>query len=332
MQTMDLFTGGQAGYHTYRIPALAVALDGTVLAFCEARLHNGRDDDQINILLRRSFDGGHSWEPPQTVITDGERTCGNPCPVVDRNSGAVVLPFCKDNQQIFVTRSFDHGVSWETPVEITDSARDAAWSYVGTGPGHGIQLTDGRLLIPSWADESPGPVTWSPNPNWGKVQSSYAFFSDDGGASWQCGAKMTTDTSDECMAVETAPSQVYMNMRSRHGKKCRAYARSDDGGATWSEVAYEPEMTEPSCQGSILKLEDGTLLQVHPTAPEDRTHLQAHFSDDGGHTWPRKKMISVGPSAYSDLALVDGGTVLCLYEADHCKRLALMRLEREWAE
>ena len=93
MQVQDLFISGQEGYHTYRIPALAVAPDGAVLAFCEARRHTGRDDDQIDILLRRSTDGGRTWEPRQRIIADGERTCGNPCPVVDHDRGAVLLPF-----------------------------------------------------------------------------------------------------------------------------------------------------------------------------------------------------------------------------------------------
>ena len=99
MQIQDLFISGQEGYHTYRIPALAVAPDGAVLAFCEARRHTGRDDDQIDILLRRSTDGGRTWAPRQRIVADGERTCGNPCPVVDHNRSAVLLPFCKDNQK-----------------------------------------------------------------------------------------------------------------------------------------------------------------------------------------------------------------------------------------
>lgn len=332
MNTLDLFTRGQGGYHTYRIPALVITLDGTILAFCEARLHNGRDCDKIDILLRRSFDGGYSWEAPQTVIADGERTCGNPCPVIEGDSGTVILPFCKDNQQIFVTRSHDQGAHWSEPEEITVNARDANWSYVGTGPGHGIQLSDGRLLIPSWTDESEGPVTWAPEPNWGTIQSSYAFFSDDGGSSWQQGSKMTTDASDECMAVETAPGQVYMNMRSRQDKKCRAYARSDNGGESWSTVEYETTLVESCCQGSILKLADGTIVQVHSTALHERSHLQAHFSSDAGRTWPRRKMIFTGLAAYSDIVLLKDGSVLCLFEADGYQSLRLVRLDREWLE
>ena len=97
MERYDLFTGRQQGYHLYRIPALVVTPSGTVLAFCEGRRYTGRDDDGIDILLRRSFDGGRTWEPRQMVISDGDRTCGNPCPVVDSHTGTVILPFCKDN-------------------------------------------------------------------------------------------------------------------------------------------------------------------------------------------------------------------------------------------
>ena len=157
MQIQDLFTSGQEGYHTYRIPALAVAPDGAVLAFCEARRHTGRDDDQIDILLRRSTDGGRTWEPRQRIVADGERTCGNPCPVIDRDRSTVLLPFCKDNQEVFVSRSADSGHTWTDPVEITSQVKAPSWTYLGTGPGHGIQLQSGRLLVPSWVDESPWP-------------------------------------------------------------------------------------------------------------------------------------------------------------------------------
>lgn len=151
MFTCDLFTSGEAGYRSYRIPALAVTPGGTVLAFCEGRRHTGRDDDEIDILLRRSFNGGQTWEPRQVVVADGDRTCGNPCPVVDGRIGAIFLPFCKDNQQVFLCRSDDEGQTWSPPVEISAQVKDPSWSYVGTGPGHGIQLTDGRLLVPAWA-------------------------------------------------------------------------------------------------------------------------------------------------------------------------------------
>ncbi len=332
MQLQDLFISGREGYHTFRIPALAVAPDGTVLAFCEARRHTGRDDDQIDILLRRSSDGGRTWGSRQLVVSDGDRTCGNPCPVVDRASGEVLLPFCKDNQEVFVTRSGDGGVTWSDPVEITGQVKAPSWSYLGTGPGHGIQLQSGRLLVPSWVDESPGPATWrNPPPGWGKVQSSIVFLSDDGGRSWRPGSKLTHDASDECEAVETAGGSVYMTLRSRGDRRCRGWSRSADGGETWSEVAFDPALPEPSCQGSVVALEDGRLLLAHPRRPDARAELTLRLSRDQGRSWPASRVLEPGGAAYSDLAVASEGQVLCLYEARRYG-LRLARFDPSWIE
>ena len=333
MQVQDLFISGQEGYHTYRIPALAVAPDGAVLAFCEARRHTGRDDDQIDILLRRSADGGRTWEPRQRIVADGERTCGNPCPVVDHDRSAVLLPFCKDNQEVFVSRSTDSGRTWTDPVEITSQVKASSWTYLGTGPGHGIQLQSGRLLVPSWVDESPGPATWrQPPPTWGQVQSSIAFYSDDGGYTWQVGAKLTHDASDECEAVEMADGSLYMTLRSRNERHCRGWSRSRDGGATWSVVSYEQALPEPSCQGSIVRLDDGRILMAHPSKPDERAELTLWLSEDQGHSWPVARVLEPGAAAYSDLAVAPDGQVLCLYEAEHSGCLRLARFAPAWLE
>ena len=82
LSQIDLFASGEEGYHTYRIPALATTAKATVLAFCEGRKHSRSDAGKIDLLLRRSADGGHSWGPTQVVVTDSDMTCGNPCPVV----------------------------------------------------------------------------------------------------------------------------------------------------------------------------------------------------------------------------------------------------------
>ena len=260
MQVQDLFISGQEGYHTYRIPALAVAPDGAVLAFCEARRHTGRDDDQIDILLRHSTDGGRTWEARQRIVADGERTCGNPCPVVDHDRGAVCCPFARTTRRSLSAAVQTVGGLGPTLWKITAQVKAPAWTYLGTGPGHGIQLQSGRLLVPSWVDESPGPATWrQPPPTWGQVQSSIAFYSDDGGHTWQAGDKLTHDASDECEAVEMADGSLYMTLRSRNERRCRGWSRSRDGGATWSVVAYEPALPEPSCQGSIVRLDDGRI-------------------------------------------------------------------------
>lgn len=331
MESTDLFASDEAGYKRHRIPALVVSTRGTVLAFCEARRHNGRDDDEIDIVLRRSFDHGRTWGPRQTVVADGDRTCGNPCPLVDAHTGTILLPFCKENQQVFVTRSDDDGEMWTEPVEITHDVKDPAWTYLGTGPGHGIQLQSGRLLIPTWSDESPGPATWRPAV-WGKVQSSVAFYSDDHGATWQRGKKMTTDASDECEAVELTDGSVYMTMRSRQDRKCRAFARSCDGGKTWSDVEYDNSLPEPSCQGSIVRFDAERVLLAHPSETDSRARLMVRMSRDGCRTWPDASVLAPGSAAYSDLAVSGNGHILCLYETDEYDRVTLARFDIAWIE
>ncbi len=332
LDKIEFFLAGKGGYRRYRIPALVVSSRGTVLAFCEARRHTGEDHDEIDILVRRSQDSGRTWDAGRMVVSDGDRTCGNPCPVVDHRTGGIILPFCKDSQQVFVTRSEDDGINWSQPEEITDSVKDPAWSFLGTGPGHGIQLRSGRLLVPCWSDSSPGPVTWrNPSPSVGKIQSSFAIYSDDGGRTWQRGQEMTEDASDECAAVELLDGSVYMNMRSRQDKRCRAFARSHDGGRTWTPVEYDPTLPEPSCQGSLVRLDERRVLLSHPSNADARTHLTIRLSSDDCRTWPVARVLDEGSAAYSDLAVADGN-ILCLYEADSYGRMILARFTPDWLE
>ena len=134
----DLFVSGKDGYHTYRIPALIVTRQGSLLAFCEGRKNNRRDHGDIDLLVKRSTDGGRTWSDQQIVYEEGgteEITIGNACPVVDRETGTIWLPFCRDNRDVLVTKSIDDGVSWSEPVDITADVKNPEWSWVATGPG-----------------------------------------------------------------------------------------------------------------------------------------------------------------------------------------------------
>src|SRR3954471_2620626 len=91
VEQSDVFVGGQAGYHTYRIPAIVVATNGTVLAFCEGRKNGAGDAGDIDLILKRSVDGGTNWERMQVVAEDGANIFGCPAPVVDRMTGEIFL-------------------------------------------------------------------------------------------------------------------------------------------------------------------------------------------------------------------------------------------------
>jgi len=323
----ELFVSGTDGYHTYRIPALVVTGRGTILAFCEGRKTSRSDSGDIDLVLRRSSDGGRSWTGMQIIADDRAHTMGNPCPVVERTTGTIFLPLCRNNKQVLLMTSTDDGRTWSRPVDISTSAMNPEWHYVGTGPGHGIQLSGGRLLIPCWADFTS---------RLGEIQFSYVFYSDDQGARWKLAQPLDRNTSDECEVVELMDGTLYMNMRSRLGKRRRAYAHSKDGGRTWSSVRYDPSLPEPSCQGSLVRFTDATrfrknrVLLATPANPDARTQLTVRVSYDECRTWAASKVLRSGSSAYSDLAITDDYHALCLYEADDYSKIVLARFDVDW--
>ena len=163
-----LFSAHKDGYHTYRIPALAVTTKGTVLAFCEGRKGGGGDSGDIDLLVKRSLDQGQTWGDQHVIWDDGTNTCGNPCVVVDRETGTIwllttwnrgddhegeiIARKSHDTRRVFVTSSTDDGHSWAVPREITTDVKLTNWTWYATGPGGGIQLErgehKGRLVIP----------------------------------------------------------------------------------------------------------------------------------------------------------------------------------------
>lgn len=334
-EKLTVFSAGEAGYYCFRIPALVVTAEGTILAFSEARKVTCHDDAEIDLVMKRSFDRGKTWQDLQVIFDYGTDSVNQPAPVLDRETGEVVLVFCRNNQRVFVAKSGDDGVSWSEPVEITKDVVEPGWSYIGSGPGHGIQLSSGRLLIPSWGDVSPGPKNW-PHPSWGDTQFSYVMYSDDHGTTWRRGESLDMDLSDEAMAVETADGSIYMNMRSREEKRMRAFAWSKDGGVSWSPVQFDQSLPEPSVQGSLVRFTDqegfaeNRVLLAHPSSQTDRKQLTVRTSYDECQTWPVSKVVHEGSAAYSDLAVADDMTVLLLYEADAYSRLALARFNLEW--
>ncbi len=325
-----VFARGQGGYHTYRIPALVATTKGTLLAFCEGRKNGGSDTGDIDVLLKRSTDGGKTWSEAQLLWSDGENTCGNPAPVVDQITGTIWLLLtwndgadkedaigyqkARDTRRVFVSHSSDDGLTWAAPKEITAAVKKPEWGWYATGPVNGIQLTrganQGRLVIPanhSIIGASAQVMTRS-----------HVIFSDDHGATWQLGG-IEDEKTNESTVVELADGSLLHNMRSYHKKNRRAVATSRDGGLSWSSVKLDETLIEPVCQASMVRYswpEQGNKSRILFSNPAStkRERMTVRVSYDEGDTWPVNKLIHAGPAAYSSLVGLPDQTIGCLFE------------------
>jgi len=324
MRQVKVFKAGRGGYDTYRIPALAVTKKGTLLAFCEGRKNGPSDSGNIDLVLRRSLDNGRTWAPARMIVDDGGNTCGNPCPIVDTRTGTVLLLMTRNKgsenedrimkgeaapRTVWLTKSGDDGVTWSEPADISAQVRKPDWRWYATGPCHGIQLRDGRLVAP--CDHATGPAD--------EDMHSHVIFSEDGGASWRIGG-IAEGRMDECAVLELADGSLYLNMRNCHGTNRRAVSLSRDRGITWSSLAEDNTLVEPVCQASVLRLSTekergkNRVLFSNP-ASKRRENLTVRLSYDECKTWPVAKTLWEGPAAYSDLTVTADGMIGCLFES-----------------
>jgi sialidase-1 len=349
-QTARIFEGDTEGYKLYRIPGIVVTKKGTILAYTEARRTGSGDWDSIDILMRRSSDGGSTFSP-QRVIAHApgkierstvaiERNQGklnditynNPVAIADRN-GTVHFLFCVEYMRAFYMRSDDDGRTFSTPVEITSAFErfrpEYAWRVLATGPGHGIQLRSGRLLVPVWLALGTGGNGHHPSVN-------ATIYSDDQGSTWRRGDIAIPNTSafpdpNETTAVQLADGKVMLNVRTEAKENRRTVVTSKDGATHWSRPRLQEDLPDAICFASIIRLstrKDGgrdRLLFVNPdnltradgkdSRSKDRINLTVRLSyDEGGH-WNVKRTIEPGATGYADLAVLPDGTILCLYEA-----------------
>jgi sialidase-1 len=344
----NVFVSGQGGYHTYRIPSLLVTKRGTLLAFAEGRKGSSSDAGDIDLLLKRSTDQGGTWQPTQTVWDDGANTCGNPCPVVDRDSGTIWLLMTwnrgddpepkiiaqqsKDTRRVFVTSSTDDGLTWAKPREITTEVKRTNWTWYATGPGAGIQIErgahKGRLVIPCDHIEAGTRHYYS-----------HVIYSDNHGQAWELGGSTPQHQVNECEMVELTGGRLLLNMRNYdRNQRTRQQAVSEDGGLTWAQQRHVPELIEPICQASIRRFSwpdtgrRSVILFANPASTK-RELLRIRASFDEGHTWPASRLLDPRPTAYSCLAVLPDGTIGILYEAgakSPYENLVFARFPLEW--
>ncbi|MFG2530554.1 exo-alpha-sialidase [Streptomyces sp. NPDC048516] len=359
-----LFKASQEqGYFCFRIPAVVKSVRGTLLAFAEGRRHDCGDAGDIDLVLKRSTDGGRTWGPLQVINHGNGDTHGNPAPIVDRRTGRIVLAETYNKGRAdglscevpcdrtpHLQYSDDDGATWSAPRDLTAAVRPPQWnSWYATGPLHGIQLTRGRhagrlvfgINSESYADD--------------RVTANHAALvhSDDGGATWKVGALDTWPIAadgtfrqkpSEMALLERSDGSVYVNGREQDGTDLghRTAAVSRDGGNSFAAPFRAlPDLYAPMVQGSALRLPNpragrSRTLFAAPADPDRRRTMTVRSSWDEGRTWEsvdRGARVTTDWSGYSDLVAVSDDVTGLMYEggaADARDEIRFARFTEDW--
>ena len=318
-----VFSQRYDGHHSYRIPAI-IALPGNIVcAFAEGRIHSISDYAHMNLVLKRSVDGGKTWGELQILMKNDEGLqIHNPCPVYDRITKDLFVLVTKSRLQPYILKSTDLGKTWSDPKKI-EGINPRGWEgFNGPSPGHAIQLESGRLLITGMYNEKKDDI----EEFWGN----YYFYSDDHGKTWVLG-HVFPPLANESLSAKLGGNRVYTIARTeKPEKKVKLVAISEDGGESASSMDYNSDLHGPICQSSIIEYGNDSLLFSSPVG-KYRRNMTLRVSKDGGKTFPIKKLIYKAFSIYSDLTIFEDGTIGLLFECGHKKHLetiAFIRLNR----
>ncbi|SFC52050.1 sialidase-1 [Parapedobacter composti] len=310
LEIIRLFTQGQEGYHSYRIPCLARAVNGNLIAFAEGRKHTSLDYGDIDLVYKISHDNGEHWSALRIVVDEGEGTWGNPTAVTDEDTGRIwlFLSWNSDShsqhggsfggrdyaaidswgqRRVFTSHSDDHGETWSTPVDRTEVLLPPGYTWDAMGPGIGIQVKHGpdagRLIIPAGGRN---------------------IYSDDNGLTWKY--QVIPEGTFEGTVVELASGLLMRNDRpvlSRWTSNRARYVSRGTISGGFSAFTADANLPDPRCQASILRYSWSPNRIVFLNAANDegdgmpfRCRMTVRISDDDGETWSTSRQL------YPDLA------------------------------
>lgn len=307
MEKQQIFTGE-------RFPNVVVATDGTVVATW------GRN----SIRARRSNDGGKTWGPTITIVEPGFHGGGA---TVDETTGDILV-FVQDKHPPaakFICRSEDHGRTWKKEELLIEKDAHGNVPQMHMAE-HGITLRhgkhQGRLLRPARVYRK-------------RHGYNTAIYSDDGGKHWRPSKPFPMNGTGEGAVAELSTGHIYYSSRKHWFKEVadftarRSFAWSYDGGETWVDGGFDEILPDgpryrgkkgrgASHQGHFgmmcglarLPIEGRDILVYSnaDTPSHRRVRMTVWASFDGGQTWPVKRLVYEGPSAYSSLTAGRPGT------------------------
>ncbi len=332
---VNLFVSGENGISEFRIPALLTTKSGILLAVCDARVDRPGDvPNNIDQVLRRSTDGGNSWTPLLTILDFVNQEGGaDPQLLQDQITNRIFLfyTYCPGRNEVKFgpnrnrrhlslqyIYSDDDGENWSIPLVVEYGLKKHGWHSMWPGPGKGLQLATGKLIVPITVADT-------------NRMYSYFLFSNDHGDTWNISSLIGQDINEPTI-IEREDGSLLVNARNKTGKRAITY--SDDQGKSWSNIRFHHQLVEPSCQGSMIRLDESNILLFsNPSHPNSRKNLTIKVSMDGGRSWPLRKLIHAGPSGYSCLTILPDGNVGLLYEngdKSPYEKISFVKIPLQW--
>jgi sialidase-1 len=322
-----IYNKGDEGSKFYRIPAIATAPDGSLLAIADKRWNSTGDlPEHIDVVCRRSTDLGRTWSKAVTIAGEGtDEGYGDPAVVVDSKRKQVVCIMTRGNglwestpdnhAYIMVSHSADNGLTWSEPLDITNqlfgegctNEATSHWVTAFATSGAATQLKDGRLMFVLVVRET--------QKKWDKL-TVYSCYSDDGGYNWKLSENSADSDADESKVVQLRNGDVMMSIRNRRRGE-RKFCLSTDRGQTWGQSWTQSDIIEPACNGDIIRYKYGKTNILLHSIPNDslyRKNVSIFASFDEGKTWPVKRTLCPEGSAYSSMTVLKDGTLGVLTE------------------
>jgi sialidase-1 len=363
-QGIPVFISGEDGHKSYRIPAIISLPNGELLAFCEGRVAGSNDFGDINIVMKKSKDKGHTWSSMQTIVDYDKLQAGNPAPVVDLTdpaypNGRIFLFYNTGNnhegevrkgnglREVWFKTSVDNGATWSEAVNITLQTHRPKqpqvnpaynftedWRSYANTPGHAMQFQSGKYRgrIYVAANHSAG----EPQPRYSEGRA-FGYYSDDHGKTFHISNDIEIQGGNEATAAELSGNRLMMNVRNQKGDvKARIIATSSDGGKSWDTAYFDKNLPDPVCQGSILTIgkkgKKNIIAFCNAADTSRRDNLVLRISFDDGITW--KKNITVdnngkdrNNAAYSDIVKLSDQKIGILYEKDNYTRIVFTEVK-----
>jgi sialidase-1 len=348
-------SSGQDNCDTYRIPGLVTTSKGTLIADYDNRYNSSKDlQENIDIGMSRSTDGGQTWESMKKIMDMGEwgglpqelNGVGDPCVLYDHHTHTIWVaalwihgsardkmawwdskPGLKPGEtgQFLLVKSTDDGLTWSAPINITEQIKKPEWQLLLQGPGRGITLDDGTLVFPAQfkADIAERAID-------GGLYTCHStiVYSKDHGETWHIGKGAKSNTTEAQLAV-LSDGRLMLNMRDDRNRKekgdanGRAVATTSDLGNTWSvHPSSNSALPEPNCMASLISAKiavngqfQHALFFSNPNNKRTRTNMTIKASLDDGLSWPYQlELNSADGFGYSCLTMVDSTHIGILYE------------------